>query len=130
MIESTTGLDPAVIPSTSKYRDTNGETNLLLLAVRSGLRVVVPFCFVGISVLCPNFDVIMGLAGSALVLSICVILPLLFYVKLLKDSIGLAERVLVWVLITTAAIMAVVGTIWALIPLDVIQPTDVKLGSF
>lgn len=83
---------------------------------RSALRVAVVFVIVLLSIICPNFDSVMGFAGSALCFTICIILPLLFYVKLFEGHIGRLELMIDWSLIVVATIMAVMGTIWAVVP--------------
>lgn len=58
----------------------------------------------------------MGFAGSALCYTICIILPLLFYVKMFEGKIGGLERIMCWVLILVASVMAGMGTVWAVVP--------------
>lgn len=60
----------------------------------------------------------MALMGSALCFTICIILPLAFYLKLFGNEISMKERVLDWFLIVICSIMAVVGTVWAFLPKD------------
>ena len=64
----------------------------------------------------------MALMGSALCFTICIILPLAFHLKIFGKRISTKERVLNWVLIVTCSILAVVGTVWAFLPMS-------KLGA-
>lgn len=112
------GLDPDHISSSSRFRNDFGEFTIGLHLARSALRLAVVLTIVLLSVLCPNFDSVMGFAGSALCFTICIILPLLFYVKLFEGRLSKVERVIDWILIVVATVMAVMGTIWAVIPKD------------
>lgn len=118
MLEGSLGIDPDDISSSSRFCNDSGEIELNLHLARSALRVAAVFVIVLLSIICPNFDSVMGFAGSALCFTICIILPLLFYVKLFEGRIGRTELILDWSLIVVATIMAVMGTIWAVIPKD------------
>lgn len=84
------------------------------------IRVLVIVLMVVIAVVFPHFDSIMALMGSALCFTICVILPVAFYLKIFGKDIPLKERILDWVLIISCSIMAVIGTVWAFLPKDLI----------
>lgn len=113
MLEGILGLDPL---KKFKFQEPNSKDKLKLLILRSGLRFLVVAVIIILSILCPSFDVIMAFAGSALCLTTCVILPLLFYLKMYKGQIGALERIIDWTLILAASVMAVIGTVWALLP--------------
>jgi solute carrier family 32 (vesicular inhibitory amino acid transporter) len=68
------------------------------------------------AILFPDFDSIMALMGSALCFTICIILPVAFYLRIFGTDIPLKERILNWVLIISCSGMAVVGTVWAFLP--------------
>jgi solute carrier family 32 (vesicular inhibitory amino acid transporter) len=68
------------------------------------------------AILFPDFDSIMALMGSALCFTICIILPVAFYLRIFGTDIPLKERILYWVLIISCSGMAVVGTVWAFLP--------------
>lgn len=84
--------------------------------LKAGIRIFVVVLFVFIAILVPAFDSIMAFMGSSLCFTICVILPVLFYLKLFRGQISLRERVLDYFLITVCSILAVVGTVWAFLP--------------
>jgi vesicular inhibitory amino acid transporter len=73
------------------------------------------------AILCPSFDRIMALMGSALCFTICIILPLAFYLKIFGQEISRKERVLDWLLLVVSSALAIVGTGWALLPEDMIS---------
>ncbi|KAF6805181.1 transmembrane amino acid transporter [Colletotrichum sojae] len=88
--------------------------------MKIAIRVVTIFVFLVISILFPAFDSIMAFMGSALCFTICVLLPLAFYVKLFSKEITARERLLCYVLMTISTILSVVGTVWAFLPKSLI----------
>jgi vesicular inhibitory amino acid transporter len=58
----------------------------------------------------------MALIGSSLCFTICVILPLAFYLKIFGTEISVEERIVDCVLLVISSIIAVVGTIWVILP--------------
>ncbi|KAK1454594.1 transmembrane amino acid transporter [Colletotrichum paranaense] len=84
------------------------------------IRVVTVLVFLVISILFPAFDSIMAFMGSALCFTICVLLPLAFYVKLFSKEISPQEKLLCYVLMTISTILSVVGTVWAFLPKSLI----------
>lgn len=58
----------------------------------------------------------MALMGSALCFTVCIILPLAFYLKIFGNEISPSERVVDWLLLILSSILAIVGTIWAFLP--------------
>jgi vesicular inhibitory amino acid transporter len=85
---------------------------LLKVTIRIGTTLLIMV----LAILCPSFDRVMALMGSAFCFTICIILPLLFYLKLFGSEIGMKERILDWFLIVVCSILAVVGTVWAFLP--------------
>ncbi|KAK7437649.1 transmembrane amino acid transporter [Colletotrichum acutatum] len=88
--------------------------------MKVAIRVVTVLVFLVISILFPAFDSIMAFMGSALCFTICVLLPLAFYVKLFSKEISPQERLLCYVLMTISTILSVVGTVWAFLPKSLI----------
>lgn len=72
--------------------------------------------FVIIAIVFPAFDSIMAFMGSSLCFTICVILPLLFYLKIFGKEVSIQERIFDYFLITVCSILATVGTVWAFLP--------------
>ena len=84
--------------------------------LKCSIRVILIIVITLIAVLVPSFDVIMALMGSAMCFTICVILPLSFYLKIFGSEISRKERVFDWFLIIVCLILAIVGTVWVFLP--------------
>jgi solute carrier family 32 (vesicular inhibitory amino acid transporter) len=69
-----------------------------------------------IAIVFPAFDSIMAFMGSSLCFTICVILPLLFYLRIFGDKVSLRERLFDYFLIAACSVLALVGTVWAFLP--------------
>lgn len=80
------------------------------------IRVFVLVLIVFIAIVFPSFDRIMALMGSLLCFTICIILPLAFYLKIFGSEISLGERIFDWFLVIVSSVMAIVGTTWAFLP--------------
>lgn len=72
--------------------------------------------FVIIAILVPSFDRIVAFLGSALCFSICVILPMMFYLKIYGDEVPKKERRMNQILIVFSTIVATIGTVAAFVP--------------
>lgn len=90
-------------------------------ALQALTRTCVVILIVVIAAAVPAFDIVMALMGSALCFSICVILPLAFYLKIFGQKISLGERIIDWALILCCSVMAVVGTVWAFLPKEQVE---------
>ncbi|KAI1757793.1 transmembrane amino acid transporter [Xylaria castorea] len=84
------------------------------------VRVVTPLVFLAIAILFPAFDSIMAFMGSALCFTICITLPLAFYLKLFGREIATGERILCWSVMLLSSAISVVGTVWAFLPKQLI----------
>lgn len=69
-----------------------------------------------IAIFVPSFDTIMAFSGSALTFTICIVLPLAFYLKIFGHEIGWMERVMAWLLMGVSVVIALVGTVWVFLP--------------
>ncbi|KAI3337321.1 transmembrane amino acid transporter [Xylariaceae sp. AK1471] len=102
------------------------ETSLIGLSSTSRgllkvlIRIVTLFVFLGIAILFPGFDSIMAFMGSALCFTICVTLPLAFYLKLFGPQIATGERILCWAVMLISSTISVIGTVWAFLPKQLI----------
>ena len=112
-VEIAAGLDVRALSSSTGMVGMSGFTRGLL---KFGIRIMTVIVITIIAILVPSFDRIMALMGSALCFTICIILPLAFYLKLFGHEISLKERVVDWFLIVICSIMAVIGTVWAFLP--------------
>lgn len=111
------GLDTRALATTSSM---NGMSALNRGIAKITLRIGTIVAFVVIAILFPSFDRIMTLLGSVACFSICIILPLAFHLKLFGKDIGSAEKMMNWVLIVVSTIMAIVSTIFACLPKELI----------
>lgn len=112
-VEVHLGLDlRALEPDDPRQNRSAFKRNLL----RAIIKVLILVVIVAMAILFPKFDVVIGFLGSCLCFTICIILPLAFYLKTFKDAISLRERLLDWFLIIVCTILAVVGTVFAFLP--------------
>ncbi|KAK8056582.1 Vacuolar amino acid transporter 1 [Apiospora rasikravindrae] len=58
----------------------------------------------------------MAFMGSALCYTICVTLPLAFYLKLFGHELSNKERALTWATMIISLVLSIVGTVWAFLP--------------
>jgi vesicular inhibitory amino acid transporter len=117
IFDDLTGLKPRVVAGHQGFVGMSGLTRVLLKIV---IRVFTIATFVIVAIIFPAFDRIMALMGSLMCITICVILPLLFYLKLFGEEVSRKEKVIDYILIGANSIMAVVGTVWAFMPRDIL----------
>jgi vesicular inhibitory amino acid transporter len=115
-IEGLLGLTPQSVsdpphPGLSDYRR---------WALRISTRVLMVVLFVIIAIVFPEFDSIMAFMGSTLCFTICVILPLMFYLKIFGKEVSMRERMLDYFLIAVCSVLAFVGTVFAFLPKSLI----------
>ncbi|TVY12886.1 Vacuolar amino acid transporter 1 [Lachnellula arida] len=115
-VEVLTGLDPH---SEAKAPQTK-LSGLIRKILKIVIRILVPVVIVIIAIYFPEFDSIMAFMGSTLCFTICVILPLLFYLKIFGKKVSMRERILCYFLITVCSILAIVGTVFAFLPKSMI----------
>ena len=112
-LEALTGLDTRTVPGEDALV---GCSKFGRGVQKVAIRVVVIVSFVFLAIVFPAFDSIMAFMGSCLCFAICVILPLLFHLRIFGKEIPRAERILNWVLIVISSILAVIGTVFAFLP--------------
>lgn len=120
-IESFVGLSPSEIPQSSGLL---GAATYTRGALKIAIRILTVVVIIVLAILIPGFDIVMALLGSAMAFSICIILPLAFYLKIFGKEISMKERVLDWFLIVACSIMAVIGTVWVFLPKSVREHMD------
>ncbi|KAF1998873.1 vacuolar amino acid transporter-like protein 1 [Amniculicola lignicola CBS 123094] len=98
----------------------NGMTGFNRGIFKFSLRIVTLTVFVIIAIVLPSFDTIMTLLGSVACFSICIILPLAFHLKLFGHELGRGEKMMNWTLIVISSVMAVVSTVFAFLPKEMI----------
>ncbi|KAF1851008.1 vacuolar amino acid transporter-like protein 1 [Cucurbitaria berberidis CBS 394.84] len=111
------GLDTRSLAASSSLIGMSGFNRGLFKIL---LRVVTIIIFVVIAIVCPSFDRIMTLLGSVACFSICIILPLAFHLKLFGKEISKGEKTMNWTLIVVSTIMAIVSTVFACVPKELI----------
>jgi vesicular inhibitory amino acid transporter len=116
-LEILCGVDPRALAQASSMVGMSGFNRGLL---KIGIRVFTCMIFVAIAIVFPSFDRIMTLLGSVCCFMICIILPLAFHLKLFGSEIGRTEWWANWVLIVVCSIMAVVSTVFACLPKELI----------
>ncbi|EEH36965.2 vacuolar amino acid transporter 1 [Paracoccidioides lutzii Pb01] len=119
-VESLCGLHN--IPTRSQHpqkkarNERKEPTHLIRTTVQVTARIATIVLITYIAIVFPYFDRIMALIGASLCITICIILPIVFYMKIFGSRISFQERVADWLLLIVCSIMAVVGTAWAFIP--------------
>ena len=85
---------------------------------RATIAIAVNIVELGVALAIPDFDSIMALMGSAFCFFICVILPLIFYLRIFwgSDELTLFRKVFCFFAIAVSAALAIVGTIFAILP--------------
>ncbi|EOA89336.1 hypothetical protein ACJQWK_09426 [Exserohilum turcicum] len=107
------GLDARSLAMSSSM---GGMSGLTRGALKISLRIITIIIFVFIATVFPSFDRIMTLLGSVACFSICIILPLMFHLKLFGKEISSGEKTMNWVLIAVSTVMAIVSTAFACVP--------------
>ncbi|KAI1457722.1 transmembrane amino acid transporter protein-domain-containing protein [Annulohypoxylon moriforme] len=116
-LEVVFGLRQQVVAEETSLVGLSSTSRGLLKAL---VRIITLLVFLGIAILFPAFDSIMAFMGSALCFTICVTLPLAFYLKLFGHEITAGERILVWTVMLISLTISVIGTVWAFLPKDLI----------
>lgn len=80
------------------------------------IRILTIVVIIIIAIVVPSFDAVMALMGSAMAFSICIVLPIAFYLKLFGAEISMKERACGWILMVICSIMAILGTVWVFLP--------------
>jgi vesicular inhibitory amino acid transporter len=111
------GLDTRSLAMSSSI---DGMSGLSRGVLKITLRIVTIVIFVIIAIVFPSFDRIMTLLGSVACFSICIILPLAFHLKLFGKEISSGEKTMNWVLIVVSTIMAIISTVFACLPKEII----------
>lgn len=112
-MEHICGLGPREVPSSDSLTGMSGFSRGL---VKCGVRIFVTLAVMAIAILCPSFDRVMALMGSTFCFTICVILPVSFYLRIFGKEISRTELIIDWILIAGCAVLAIVGTVWAFLP--------------
>ncbi|BFZ62348.1 hypothetical protein YB2330_003441 [Saitoella coloradoensis] len=108
------GLDPRSTPPSSSSAH---PTHPLLRGIaRIFIRVLTTAIPIGLGILVPSFDRIMSLMGAALAMTICVILPLVYHLKIFGGGLGWGEWSANWAVLLVSVLLAVGGTVVSCMP--------------
>lgn len=88
----------------------NGRRQEIYNTKRVLVRILFYFALLLVSLLFNSFGKVISFLGSAICFTICMTLPLMFYLKFYKDEISLLERVLIKTGILVGSICSIVGT--------------------
>ncbi|KAH6671608.1 transmembrane amino acid transporter [Plectosphaerella plurivora] len=88
--------------------------------LKVAIRIVTILVFLIIAIIFPSFDSIMAFMGSALCFTICVLLPIAFYVKLFGHEMSTREKIGCYIIMAISTSLSVVGTVWAFLPKNII----------
>ncbi|KAI0405330.1 transmembrane amino acid transporter [Xylaria palmicola] len=116
-VEVLFGLQQQTVSEEAPLVGLSSTSRGLLKAV---VRIVTLLVFLVIAILFPAFDSIMAFMGSALCFTICITLPLAFYLKLFAHEIGKGERILCWSVMLLSFVISLIGTVWAFLPKQLI----------
>ncbi|KAI1431923.1 transmembrane amino acid transporter [Xylaria sp. CBS 124048] len=94
----------------------SGLSNTSRGLLKALIKVTTALVFLAISIIFPAFDSIMAFMGSALCFSICVTLPIAFYLRLFAREIATGERILCWSILLVSLAISATGTVWAFLP--------------
>lgn len=117
-LEVLCGLQTRPEASANHTRDVEG---VIRQSSKIMIRVLTVVVIVTMAVVFPSFDRIMALMGSCLCFTICIILPIAFYLRIFGKEISPRERALDWFLLVVSSILAAVGSVWAFLPSDAIS---------
>ncbi|KAK8115009.1 Transmembrane amino acid transporter [Apiospora kogelbergensis] len=106
-----------------------GRSSVFRGIMKISLRIFTLVFFLVIAIAFPAFDTIMAFMGSALCYTICVTLPLAFYLKLFGHELSKKERALAWTTMIISLVLSIVGTVWAFLPKHLIG-ADAGAASF
>jgi vesicular inhibitory amino acid transporter len=90
-------------------------------AARVAIRVATTIVFVAIAMVFPAFDRIMTLLGAVCCFSICIVLPVAFHLRLFGPELSYLEKTANWVLLVISSIMALISTVFACLPRDILN---------
>lgn len=96
----------------NKFNQSKLLTRLLSWIFRIGVTVII----VIIAIAVPSFEAISAIMGAAFCFLICIILPVVFHLKMFKGRIPRRQLVLDWVLVGASLVLGTVGTAWEFLP--------------
>lgn len=92
------------------------QNKFLTKAAKAFFRLLVAVIAVLIAIAFPSFELVSALMGGLFGFLICVILPLVFHLKIFQGQVTRRQVVWDWVYILISTVLAVVGTVWEFLP--------------
>lgn len=92
------------------------QSRFLTRVVRSSFRLVVTGIIILLAILVPTFELISAIMGAAFCFLICIIMPVVFHLKMFRGQITKRELILNYTLIAVSTILGIVGTVWEFLP--------------
>ncbi|KAJ9653846.1 hypothetical protein H2198_007012 [Neophaeococcomyces mojaviensis] len=109
------GIHPQQTDPTASQGTDNGRRHQLM---RFGVGILCNLLELALAISIPNFGDVVALLGSALCITISVVLPACFYLRICRDKnivVTNFDRVTCWVLIVVGAVCAVLGTFFTIL---------------
>jgi solute carrier family 32 (vesicular inhibitory amino acid transporter) len=108
-------IDPrAAMVKPNRFNQSPFWTKLLKGIFRLGTTVII----VVVAIVVPSFEMISAIMGAAFCFLICVILPIVFHLKMFKGQIPPRQLFLDWTLIVLSIVLGTAGTVWEFLPRD------------
>ena len=92
------------------------QSRFLSQMLKSTFRIGVTVIIVLLAILVPTFELISAIMGASFCYLICIIMPVIFHLKMFQGQITRRELILDWTLIVVSAILGIVGTVWEFLP--------------
>jgi vesicular inhibitory amino acid transporter len=86
---------------------------------RASVGILANLAQLAFAIFFPDFDSLMALLGSLFCFTVCIILPVSFYLKIFSSEgkeIGRTERLGCWALLLVSTALAILGTVFAIVP--------------
>jgi vesicular inhibitory amino acid transporter len=92
------------------------QSKFLSQLTKAVFRLLVTTIAVILAIAVPSFELISALLGGLFGFLICVIMPVIFHLKMFQGQISRRQLVLDWVFIAVSAVLGIVGTVWEFLP--------------
>jgi vesicular inhibitory amino acid transporter len=114
-LEVVFGIDPrAATIKPNKFNQLKSLSESLKAIFRIGVTVII----VLLAILVPTFELISAIMGAAFCFLICIVLPVVFHLKMFSGHIPKRQLVLDWALILVSVVLGIAGTVSEFLPRD------------
>lgn len=73
-------------------------------------RAVISIVYLASALLITSFGKVMSLLGSAICFTVCITLPVLFYLNVYKNEIGSTQRILLYAMVSISVLCTIIGS--------------------